>query len=452
MTDGGSQTPFEQSTIFSPDSFKWPVGLTNSKRLASLFNNEILADIHFIVGKTQPVRRIPGHKFVLSLGSDVFYAMFNGPMATQEEEIELSDMEPDSFLCFLRYFYTGYVITRSDTAMWTLYAAKKYDVSIAEQQVVAFLQENISPGSVFSLLTQARFFESEELAAKCLETIDQQPLESFASKSLLDISNELLCDVLQRESLEVIDSKEIAVFHAVLRWSEAECHRRGIEITSANQRMVIGRCLNLIRFPIMSMEQFAQEVVPTNILTTEEVVSLYQYKILYPKPQIDFPTNSRASPEIVVGRFQESSGCITTGYNEVIRFSVDRRIFLTGLGLYGYNGSSFDVLIDVTDCEAVKKDWYEIPIFDLYSVPCSSTVFTVWLNEPIKIQPGKTYEISVHLSGGSHTYYGLSGRQIVESEISGTGKKVTFKFENASGSRNTFVSRGQIPQLMFRVI
>jgi BTB/POZ domain-containing protein 1/2 len=39
---------------------------------------------------------------VLSVGSAVFDAMFNGTLATRADEIELPDVEPAAFLALLR--------------------------------------------------------------------------------------------------------------------------------------------------------------------------------------------------------------------------------------------------------------------------------------------------------------------------------------------------------------
>ena len=59
--------------------YNWQLGIQNIKdRLAALYNNETMSDINFIVGKEPNLARLPAHKFVLSIGSPVFYAMFNG--------------------------------------------------------------------------------------------------------------------------------------------------------------------------------------------------------------------------------------------------------------------------------------------------------------------------------------------------------------------------------------
>lgn len=83
--------------------YNWQATKSSLKeRFAFLFNNELLSDVRFIVGKGRQSQRIPAHKFVLAAGSAVFDAMFNGGMATTSAEIELPDVEPAAFLSLLR--------------------------------------------------------------------------------------------------------------------------------------------------------------------------------------------------------------------------------------------------------------------------------------------------------------------------------------------------------------
>lgn len=83
--------------------YNWQATKSSVKeRFAFLFNNELLSDVRFIVGKGRQAQRIPAHKFVLAAGSAVFDAMFNGGMATTSAEIELPDVEPAAFLALLR--------------------------------------------------------------------------------------------------------------------------------------------------------------------------------------------------------------------------------------------------------------------------------------------------------------------------------------------------------------
>lgn len=71
------------------------------ERMSYLYNNETLSDILFVVGRGRV--RIPAHKFVLAVGSPVFDAMFNGPLAMKEGEktVEIPDVEQEAFSALL---------------------------------------------------------------------------------------------------------------------------------------------------------------------------------------------------------------------------------------------------------------------------------------------------------------------------------------------------------------
>lgn len=75
---------------------------TLRERNAAMFNNELMADICFIVGQKPHIQRIPAHKYVLATGSSVFYAMFYGGLANTERDIEIPDVEPAAFLSMLK--------------------------------------------------------------------------------------------------------------------------------------------------------------------------------------------------------------------------------------------------------------------------------------------------------------------------------------------------------------
>lgn len=63
-----------------------------------------------------------------------------------------------------------------------------------------------------------------------------------------------LVAVLERDTLGI---REVRLFSAVVRWSEAECHRQQLQVTPENKRKVLGKALGLVRFPLMTIEEFA---------------------------------------------------------------------------------------------------------------------------------------------------------------------------------------------------
>lgn len=63
-----------------------------------------------------------------------------------------------------------------------------------------------------------------------------------------------LCVVLQRDTLSI---RENRLFGAVVRWAEAECSRQQLPATPENKQKVLGKARPLIRFPLMTVEEFA---------------------------------------------------------------------------------------------------------------------------------------------------------------------------------------------------
>jgi len=279
--------------------------MTVKERISFLFNSSILSDVTFIVGRDNLQQRIPAHKFVLSVGSAVFDAMFNSTLATSEEEIPLPDVEPASFLALLKFLYSDEVQIGPETVMTTLYTAKKYAVPALEKHCVDFLKRHLCADNAFMLLTQARLFDEPQLAALCLETIDKNTPEALGAEGFTDIDINTLSAVLDRDSLRI---KEAKLFAAVIKWSEAECLRQNLVLNPDNKRAVLGRVLGQIRFPLMTVEEFAQGPAQSGILTDRECVSLFLHFTVNPKPPVGFldvPRCSMTGKEQTVSRYQQ---------------------------------------------------------------------------------------------------------------------------------------------------
>lgn len=54
------------------------------------------------------------------------------------------------------------------------------------------------------------------------------------------------------------------------RWSEAECVRQQLPVTPENQRQVLGNALSLVRFPLMSKEEFTAGPAQSGLLNYSE--------------------------------------------------------------------------------------------------------------------------------------------------------------------------------------
>lgn len=338
--------------------YNWQTLMPTVKhRMATIFNSEILADVYFLVGSK--LTRFPAHKFVLSIGSAVFDAMFNGLLTKtnqkssefkESSEIEIPDVEPEAFQALLRFLYMDEVDIGPETVMATLYTAKKYEVATLEMACVDFLKENLTSENAFMLLTQARLFDETALADLCLETIDKHTLDTLCSEAFLDIDLDTLKLVLSRDTLR---SREVSLFAAVMRWAEMKCQRQLLQPNADNKRKVLGDALFLIRFPLMTIEEFATNVAQSGLLTDKEMVNLFIYYTVSSKPSVPFSIEPRCcitGEECAVNRFQRTE-CRWgySGTSDRIRFLTDRPIFVIGFGLFGsiHGPSEYNVCIEI---------------------------------------------------------------------------------------------------------
>ncbi|KAM4678338.1 BTB/POZ domain-containing protein 1 isoform 2-T2 [Discoglossus pictus] len=418
------------------------------ERFAFLFNNELLSDVNFVVGKGRQAQKIPSHKFVLATGSAVFDAMFNGGMATTSAEIDLPDVEPAAFLALLRFLYSDEVQIGPETVMTTLYTAKKYAVPALEAHCVEFLTKHLRADNAFMLLTQARLFDEPQLATLCLETIDKSTVDAISAEGFTDIDIDTLCAVLERDTLSIRESR---LFEAAVRWSEAECQRQQLPVSMENKMKVLGKAVPLIRFPLMTVEEFAAGPAQSGILSDREVVNLFLHFTVNPKPRVDYVDRPRCclrGRECSVVRFQQvESRWGYSGTSDRVRFTVNRRLSVVGFGLYGsiHGSTDYQVNIQILDYEKNQCLGQNDTGF---SCDGTTNIFRVMFKEPIEILPSVCYTASATLKGPD-SHYGTKGLKKVINELTPTNKTCFYFFSSPGNNNGTSVEDGQIPEIIF---
>ncbi|XP_026079342.1 BTB/POZ domain-containing protein 6-A isoform X1 [Carassius auratus] len=416
---------------------------TLRERNALMFNNEHMADVHFIVGPPGESERVPAHKYVLAVGSSVFCAMFYGDLAEGDSDIHIPDVEPAAFLILLKYMYSDEIELAADTVLATLYAAKKYLVSALARACVGFLETSLEARNACVLLSQSRLFEEPELTQRCWEVIDAQAELALCSEGFTEIDLPTLEHILQRETLNV---KEAVVFQAILEWADAECRRQGLSPTSQNQRSMLGKALHLVRLPSMTLQEFADGAAQSNILTLEETHSIFLWYTAATKPALGFPVEPRKglTPQRC-HRFQSSAYRSNQwryrGRCDSIQFAVDKRVFIAGLGLYGSSGGKAEYSVRI---ELKRQGVLLAQNLTKFVSDGSNSTFPVWFEHPVQVEQDAFYTVSAVLDGSELSYFGQEGMTEVQCG------KVTFQFQCSSDSTNgTGVQGGQIPELMF---
>lgn len=418
------------------------------ERNAVMCNNALMADTYFnIGGEFGTPKKFPAHKYILATGSSVFYAMFFGGLADDKDVIEVPDVEPVAFHAMLKYLYCDEIALENDNVLATLYCAKKYIVPHLAQECIKFLENSLTAKNACVLLSQSRLFEEPALMERSWEVIDAQAALALLSESFTDIDFETLKVILLRETL---NCKETVIFHAALNWAKAEASRRNVPDSPEKLREILGPTLNMIRFPAMSVQDFADEVVHSKILTLEETTDLFlHFTATKSKPTSNkFPICPRVGlQKQVCHRFQSSAYRSNQwryrGRCDSIQFCVDKRIFIVGFGLFGSsNGSSdYTAKIELKASHGGRS---------LASNTCkffsdgSSNTFQVFFNQPVQVEADQFYTASVVLDGAELSYFGQEGMSEFQAG------SVTFQFQCSSESTNgTGVQGGQIPELLF---
>ena len=301
----------------------------------------------------------------------------------QPSDIRIPDVEAEAFKRMLRYLYTDEVHVDADTVMSMLYAAKKYALVKLESACVDYLKLNLKEDNAFMLLQQANMFDETQLVDKCLHIIDNAP-ESFASDAFLDIDQPTLVDILRRDTLDI---KELKLYQHVLRWAQHQCARRRLAPTRDNQIRVLGgtEAIELIRFPLMDKEEFAMAMndPDTRLIDDNDIVELFVNLTLVanatpsasgsaslsipsahlttsvpPRVKLKYNCKSRGSSnkmkEQCVSRFGHvESRWGYSGTSDRVRFSTNRRVCVTGFGLYGSIYGEFEYEATIQVCQLI---------------------------------------------------------------------------------------------------
>ncbi|KAL3091780.1 hypothetical protein niasHS_004496 [Heterodera schachtii] len=255
-------------------------------RLKHLLGTAKLADAHFLVGDGDGKELLSAHKNILECASDVFEAMFrfdskNGKSenASAHNPVEVPDVEVVAFKVMLSFIYADDLNKLEERMQWKCftrvkildYGPKSYKLEINFQ-----IRRLSFKTGVFLALVQARLFDLEDFAHQCLRYICQNAGQLFESEEFLQIGQNLLCELFDRDQLVV--SNEFEIWKAALRWADEKCRQNAIECSAENRRAALGPALFKIRFPLIPIDDFSKSIVPSDVLTIDEMFGIYQFR------------------------------------------------------------------------------------------------------------------------------------------------------------------------------
>ena len=100
-----------------------------------------------------------------------------------------------------------------------------------------YLQENLHPSNVFTILPFAQQHDNKILVDRCSKEIDEGTDVAVNADGFEKIQRSLLEAVVSRDALTI---KEVALFQAADRWATKQCEKQGLVADGQLKRRILG--------------------------------------------------------------------------------------------------------------------------------------------------------------------------------------------------------------------
>jgi len=435
------------------------------ERNKSMVNNSLLSDVTFVVQDNWSNKEITvyAHKYVLSIASPVFFAMFYGAMASDgPQRIRLPDCDGDSLKEFLSFVYCDEVHISEENVVQLLYLAKKYMVPSLHEKTRQKLRNMINVANVFDFLPSILQLDEDELAERCWKIIDFDTEQAINSEAFCDIDRDVLEQLLERDELTI---REVDLFRRVLDWArsrEKPQEREGKEI---HIRDVLGeKVIHLMRFPTMSFIEFNGLVSNSGVLTENEQDTLAHFyhgfrqepprgfSERFPRGQM-FRCNRFSwvsPPEAPVMPIDKSlqdthkRWNYVTGLVDSVTFSVQVPIIICGIRLFSNKDASHYVKLSIFQVSgSVSMPFTTEGNFQSEDMTEEYYGFDVPVYPPYYLKNNSNVIVQVKMRG-PESYFGVGGNLSLDCE------GVRFHFLNKRSPNGTTAMSGQFAEILFK--
>lgn len=473
------------STI--PVDDDWQSKKSLSQALWYMYKQQLGCDVIFEVGSS--LERIGAHATILMSRSQIFFSEF--AQGLPEREIVLTEAQPEEFEVFMKYLYTGTLNMVDVSPDPVIKLAEKYHLYELERQLMSCQLEKMKVDDFCPFVRKFEREMTDVIKFNCLEYVFKQPGKVFKSNTFTVLPASFLKELLSHEYLVL---EEDIICTAVLLWASKACELQKLEVTGANQRLVLGEILFEIRFPLLSSNYFTEHISEKGLLSSSEEVQIFK-SFFNPNKKKDatitFNSNPRKAPaapfkygtsvpgstadmlrhqnsslvsvpslpilhtlasgdERTIMRFTErgSGWGYRTNRKDAIAFTCSKNIRLVSVYIYG--NCNHDGVMDVT--LAIMKDEKQLTTTEV-QVHCKKSKPNYEINVEntsgsygINIPANEEYHIVLSING-DNGYYGKGGKP----KCSENGVEFEFRSSKLS-TNNTTVGIGQIAGFKFTLV
>ncbi|XP_042212559.1 BTB/POZ domain-containing protein 1-like [Homarus americanus] len=297
------------------------------------------SDVTLVVGSEG--KQFKAHSLILAMRSPVFEDLLLLNPASKRGVLPLKDDSPWAFHWLLSHIYSDkHEIDGIDLALQILSLSDKYMVASAYDTSIKYLQTVVKRNNVLKIYKYLvhLFADNDSLQSLCKRVFKDNGNAVLLSPALLDLTPEAMSHLL-KEPLKI--TSETVIFKALLKWGHAQLKLSGKTSTPLGIRQEISQFLPLIRFLTMTSDEFVQNVLTTDVLSSDESVFVLKH-IANPKSS---PASSYLNTSLQINTSRESRASPIT--KEQMRTCL---------------------------CEGVNKTWHREPIYLFSLIPSDNIV------------------------------------------------------------------------------
>ncbi|EXX50245.1 hypothetical protein RirG_272640 [Rhizophagus irregularis DAOM 197198w] len=258
-----------------------------SKDLSLILDDADDYNVIIQVGENQNIKEFRAHSVILRARSLYFKSALSSNWITKKDNMIIfskPNLTPTIFDMVLRYIYTGELDLTEQSGENILDLLVASDELLLEElfeHVQDYLIEKqtnwVRENFIFVLNTVFRLDNCKRLQDYCLESIREDLLPFFSSKSFPSINKQILLGVLKRDDLQI---EEIIIWDYLIKWGIEQTPGLGNENCDRENwnyedyealKNTLNQFIPLIRFAGISHADFFDKVRPYRNIITDNI-------------------------------------------------------------------------------------------------------------------------------------------------------------------------------------
>lgn len=428
-----------------------------------LFGVPETADIWFLVNsKEGSLERIPAHKNILAVYSDVFRRRFHGPLKG-ENEIRIENVTAEAFIEFVQFFYNSTMNLTMENIGVVIQLADDYNVAKCFELCVRFFRETTNDHNVCAGLGVAIHYdhkyndvdELRQLKAFCENRISLNSEAVFKSPEFLSCERQVLKHIL---NMGLLACTEAEVFEACISWVKSVSKENLLSKLLIETHL--GDLFYDIRFASMTMVEFTKLIYShATVFSPEEfneIIQIITKSEFRPTIFKEEPREAKWNPEAVIScdRYRYVSNFSTDksyGLVPTDRITVSTsepvllRSFKCAKICVYRSGRNYGIerkvdieveIVEALDLQEIRANGNTLKTLRkqkaILNVNLYSSFSAFSLKSPVLMRPGYFYGIYVTLPVGCADIYKMYAGELKSEVLISSDIKISFHLDRKS--------------------